>query len=124
MFPTREARSFAIEDFLVIFQRESLIAIASVQGLVEWNELQESYDIAFQWETLDLRNGNRDSVGRFEDDEVDYRWEWAGFTIAKGNSVRGGHLDKLTIPYWSIVLSLTLLSAYLILGKPRRRAAP
>ena len=31
--------------------------------------------------------------------------------------------DYWLVPYWSVVLPLTLLSAYLILGKPRMRAA-
>ena len=45
--------------------------------------------------------------------------EWQGFS-----STFGGSRDfKWLIPYWSVVLPLTLLSAYLLLSKPRLKTA-
>lgn len=43
-------------------------------------------------------------------------WSWKGI----GFLVGGTHTySKVAIPYWSIVIPLTLLSAYLLLSKPR-----
>ena len=48
-----------------------------------------------------------------------YVWSinWCGFRVG------GQGIDQITriVPYWSIVIPLTLLSAYLLLNKPRQR---
>lgn len=38
--------------------------------------------------------------------------------------VEGGQFGQWIIPYWSITIPLTLLSAYLILWKPRKPSSP
>jgi hypothetical protein len=56
--------------------------------------------------------------------EVDWRWDLGGFTIAYYHVTEQpeiGHTAECKLPYWSIVLCVTLLSAYLILWKPRKR---
>jgi hypothetical protein len=52
---------------------------------------------------------------------VDWRW-WNGATL-KSTSLLGGDPADRMVSYWTIVLPLTLLSAYLILWKPRKRDA-
>ena len=56
--------------------------------------------------------------------QVDSIWrrEFAGFQIGEGTSI---HVPSIKIqigivPYWSIVLPLTLISAFLLLTKPRK----
>jgi hypothetical protein len=44
------------------------------------------------------------------------KWTFAGIGMAEGY----GSLKAVTVPYWSLVLPLTLLSAWLILVKPRK----
>jgi hypothetical protein len=46
------------------------------------------------------------------------QWMWCGFYCG----VPDDHYSKfmLVVPYWSIVIPLTLLSAWLLLGKPRQ----
>lgn len=44
--------------------------------------------------------------------EVEWRWDFLGFHA-------GAMIVSFILPYWSIVIPLTLLSAYLILWKPR-----
>jgi hypothetical protein len=54
--------------------------------------------------------------------EIDWqrRFRWNGFEMGEGHLI-GIPLMTWTIPYWSLAIPLTLLSAYLILGKPRKR---
>ena len=47
-----------------------------------------------------------------------WRWQWRGFGFVCGEAeVFGYEVSVWTIPYWSLVLPLTLLSAWLILGR-------
>jgi len=46
-------------------------------------------------------------------------WKWSGFGFGSG-ATKGAPLHSLVaVPYWSIVIPLTLISAYLLLSKPR-----
>jgi hypothetical protein len=50
--------------------------------------------------------------------EVQWNWEFCDFSC--GSATRGdGHFQATTAPYWSIVTPVTLLSAFLLLSKPR-----
>jgi len=49
---------------------------------------------------------------------LQWNWRYFGFGICE-NQTTEDQMQSLAIPYWSIVLPLTLLSAYLLLGKPR-----
>lgn len=53
---------------------------------------------------------------------INWRVEWAGFYGSSGVTVTDGmSFEYRMIPYWSLVLPLTLLSAHLILGLRKRR---
>ncbi|MBS0201249.1 MAG: hypothetical protein JSS49_00010 [Planctomycetes bacterium] len=45
-----------------------------------------------------------------------FRWRWGGFGYISTSALR-----CYLLPYWSITIPLTILSAYLILWKPRKR---
>ena len=49
--------------------------------------------------------------------QFDWRWDWAGFHIGEGQYATRRDQD-IMVPYWSIVLPLTALSAFLLLSKP------
>ena len=51
--------------------------------------------------------------------EIEWKWRcrWHGIDIGEGH-LMGFPLKAWVIPYWSIVIPLTLLSAYLLLSKP------
>ncbi len=55
---------------------------------------------------------------------VDWRWKWLGFDSGESHASKPISIQMtfFTIPYWSLVLPLTLISAYLILWKPGKRA--
>lgn len=56
------------------------------------------------------------------DFKFDWRWDWAGFHVGEGQYPERRDQDCM-IPYWSIVIPLTLLAAWLLLSKPRRSKA-
>ena len=54
--------------------------------------------------------------------KIRWRWDWIGFHAGVAdNDDRAviSRIETYMIPYWSIVVPLTLLSAYLLLSKPR-----
>jgi hypothetical protein len=51
--------------------------------------------------------------------EIDWRREWGGFYFGVSHSALRRDEDFM-IPYWTVVLPLTSLSAWLLLSKPRR----
>ena len=73
---------------------------------------------------------------------TEWSWHFCGFGIGKlKHTVLMAHIANdgtlvhhnippvifaglYTIPYWSVVIPLTLLSAYLLLWKPRKRTGP
>lgn len=48
-----------------------------------------------------------------------WHWSWCGFDFGNGKSLSGGSIAVWSIPYWTGI-PLTLLSAYLLLTKPRK----
>jgi hypothetical protein len=60
--------------------------------------------------------GNRDSG----DPIFDVRISLVGFVFEDGHSKHNGKARGWYVPYWSIVLHLTLVSAFLLLSKPRK----
>lgn len=60
--------------------------------------------------------------------EMEWRRDWAGFQLGTG-VLNGTDANKLRVtvysfPYWSIVLPLTALSAWLLLSKPSQMPEP
>jgi len=53
--------------------------------------------------------------------DLDWEWKWCGFGFGHWSPVEGGPDEFLfMIPYWSIVVPLILVSALLLLIKPRK----
>lgn len=59
----------------------------------------------------------------FTDNRLTWHWRFCGFCSAEHQDKRraGGVLKIWLFPYWSIVIPLTALSAWLLLSKPRAR---
>lgn len=52
--------------------------------------------------------------------EIEWRWDWAGFHVGVSRWNRmNWQIESCMIPYWSIVIPLTLISAWLLLSRPR-----
>lgn len=56
----------------------------------------------------------------FHSPAIEWSWRWQEFGSGKH---RRGWVRFWSAPYWSIVLPLTSLSAYLLLSKPRQKRA-
>jgi len=76
-----------------------------------------------KWRVQYGRNVMRFFLGS---DHLKWSRRWCGFGFGQfderlvGMMVRHGTRPFWSIPYWSIVLSLTLISAYLLLSMPRK----
>lgn len=53
-------------------------------------------------------------------DTDDAAVSYCGFAVEEWRLNNLGRTRKIVIPYWSIVVPLTLLSTYLLLSKPKR----
>ena len=115
-------RSFWFEDAF-FFPNGPYItdSVFSSEGLIGWRRDDESV-----W---DMRRDDRDygfpssqfvkPPNYLYPGVPEWRWgsQWCGFGVASGQDSSGGDARKRTIPYWSIVLPLTLLSGWLLLSK-------
>ena len=50
---------------------------------------------------------------------IDWRWKWGGFDFGKWECTDDMTVSYWSVPYYSIVVPLTLLSAFLLLSKTR-----
>lgn len=72
---------------------------------------------SFSWQSF---AGTHKMADLFDDDGITWHWHFCGFRYGEYLSSRSyGHLVLWFVPYWSIVIPLALLSAYLLLSKPR-----
>lgn len=54
--------------------------------------------------------------------EIDWHWQCCGFHSANGKGIQDVPQTAFVVPHWSIILPMTLLSAFLLLTKPRKSA--
>lgn len=91
---------------------------SSAFGIV-WEKFEGRNDTKFGWQSgwgtapaSPIDEMDNKAIG-----DIRWRWRWAGFDFR--DSQRNDILHRRRkIPYWPIVLPLTLLSGYLLLGKP------
>jgi hypothetical protein len=120
------ARSFVVADQL----RVSACSVASIRGTVA--AVRSTPPLASPQPTYstflvsEIMNFKPDENGNYPDwwggVKVDQRWDLAGFHFGRRRIDQDQQSTiQLGFPHWSLVLLLTLLSAYLILWKPRKR---
>jgi hypothetical protein len=66
-------------------------------------------------------NGAQKPFDPFEFLDVEWRWDWGGFHFGASMNrakTRKKRVELWVVPYWSITVPLTLLSAFLLLTKP------
>lgn len=75
------------------------------------------------------RKVSRGVIQKADDYKIRSRYNWMGFRVEQGVTYLEGDFISLqrisirTIPYWSLTLPPSLLAAYLILWKPKKRGA-
>lgn len=119
-------RSRIVNDFLATDGRDATYRIGSYGG--ELSFIRETPAAQFgRFLHLDsFHEGNEDkyelwrSWDSWDGYEMEWRWDLTQFHFGAG-TIFGIRTESYTFPYWFFVLPLTLLSAYLILGKARTR---
>ena len=132
VFTVAWARSEVKYDFVSLHLRRATYKIGSLAGTVrliqETAPMQREFHMGsplLHWssgDTSKLLGLKTDEHGRRRVDwddgyDVKWRWEWNGFAF--GVATRGKfRFEASNVPYWSIVIPLTLISAWLLLSKP------
>ena len=116
-------RSLRTMDELTIPGNRATHYLNSTDGTVGWWMRNDDPNVRFSFQTR--RSDSNDWAIVLEQVHILWKFEWCGFGCGESHRSR---LRIWMIPYWSIVLPLTLLSAYLLLSKrlpvKRREAAP
>jgi hypothetical protein len=127
-------RSATIRDDVMIAGENVRHALASSTGLLRWARHTGIKNTDQKNDARQILNAGRpliewNSAGDFQKDDNDSFWKhctnewrhgWGGFDFGAGTHKRWNcHIERWAIPYWSIVIPLTLLSAWLLLSKPR-----
>ena len=127
-------RSYVIEDEFIWRSQTLAYFLKSANGRINYetnsNEsvVKDVYSLAFptgwrRWPGVLYEPADpSDEPGDiFDDLVVESRWRWGGFDFGTAvSSFFSMRLSIWIVPYWSLVLPLTLLSAWLILIKPRK----
>lgn len=100
-----------------------LIRTANLEGRTNKGRAIVEWSSGSLLDPTGIMRRNRDwtlrVVDRWEDCEMDWRWDWNGFHFGVGTKLGLRTITLFEFPYSVLVLSLTLLSAYLLLRKPR-----
>jgi hypothetical protein len=108
VFAAAWVRSLNVMDKIAFPFGDSIVWIGSRYSYVVWYqygaapEFVRAVKFSYESEQLD------------ELDHVQWDWNLAGFAWLKGDEQ-----IRMAVPYWSIVLPLTLISALCLLTKPR-----
>ena len=105
-------RSYIVEDRLAFTTGDFRHAIGSSQGRVEW-----AYWLNFP----PLDGVGWSSEWHNPNQPISPRPTY--FRAAPGTALAKLQFESRTVPYWPFVVPLTLLSAWLILGKSRKEKA-
>jgi len=116
-------RSLAVSDTIVLtISNHTYVWLFSEVHTVEFAIFPTEYELEWEpyWYAGDIAQPDPDP-----NVSTHWLWHWGGFGFAESvtQCVKTSPIiDRcmlLSVPYWSIVISLTLLSAYLLLTKPR-----
>ena len=123
-------RSLIRHDLVMIPYGNDTFCVESACGVIEFARLttrdnkskpkwfsNEITPTLWRWLDNDGIPRAVDHLGELSENEIDWRWDWAGFHFGAGHSINDGEEDYM-LPYWSIVVPLTLVSFCLLLSKP------
>lgn len=128
----RSLRNYDAVHFLYNRTRSSFgtvdgrLSFAQLRSIEEPNPIEDgprwNYTADSEFRSYDAQGNWIPIESLISTEGIEWRSDWAGFHVSlgvvrpKGNEVRFG---RYLVPYWSIVLPLALLSASLLLSKPR-----
>lgn len=114
-------RSISVIDNFYIPQRDSFYSLESVAGTFRVSRFTpRMLEIPFQWNSNE--NIRTARIEPWWEASVEWSWDFGDFHA--GVATIQVNRDEMRyrlwmIPYWSVILPLTVLSVYLILWKPR-----
>lgn len=112
-------RSQAIIDIMIFRTgRHWVNAIGSVENKLFVGESLDSASARDRFEYLRVPT----SVSLFNQQTYEWYWHYGGFGVYESSELQSAG-RFFTIPYWSLVLPLTALSAWLLLSKQRQPKA-
>lgn len=116
-------------DIITVEGGSTRQTLASTGGRFVWDQRRNGalgrrgtarYSMSIQIDLSDKVDKSR--FGYLNDWSINWRRKWWGFEFGEARQMSGTHAVFRIIPYWSLVLPMTLLSAFLILWKPSKRA--
>ena len=118
-------RSRIIEDVVFfLIGKTTPVLLFSTQGYIVWGQvvnldLQDPRGHPPHWstETLDPRSGSRQPLFS---ENPGFTWRWWICAVVEDVTPLG-RFSFFIISYWSLIMPLSVLSAYLILWTPRKR---
>jgi hypothetical protein len=123
-------RSHVKHDVVMLPSGNDIYCVESMWGQMEFGRVtpQKNRRAVASWNSTDIsnanwnhldENGNPEAVDYVSEmDLIEWRWAWGGFRFGAGSSP-DYRTEDYQLPYWSLTFPLTILSAYLILWKPR-----
>ena len=121
-------RSMTTHDWLYF---PGHVSYESFQGLLQRKHKYWVSKAPIQWRSERNHEYNKHKVFLGENADPHWQWNWFRFRfdddrrfspVSESSGLRG--IRIWSIPYWSIVIPLTLLSAWLLCSKPRASAKP
>jgi hypothetical protein len=119
-------RSCSVEDRIYFPKRVEDFWVANAHAIISYNHslawLSEGCDaVQIGWHWPKLRSKSKVEVVRLDEKYAAQIEEVSFFGFGQERESLGFYFGIRTfVPYWSIVLPLTLLSAILLLSKPRK----
>lgn len=131
-FAAEWVRSLSVYDQIAIpcEQRRSLTFVNSSLGLIHCSDFimreERSHFLKNSRIGVSSNKASVHPVDREHRFEVrNWRFRLLGFRVGEfENSEYGFSQTYVSVPYWSIVIPLTLLSAYLLISKLRQKPTP
>jgi hypothetical protein len=123
-------RSLSVRDIAAWKHIHAEFRIRSFEGTLGWQRLAPpSSNTWTGWQSQTNFKGDFfDPWSTFEGfDVILWRWDWLGFSLGSALLDEpevpriNPEIVVFIVPYWSIVIPLALLAAYLLLSKPRAK---
>ena len=124
VFMTGWVRSFGFHDEVSFNTTELTDSLSSHLGCLYWMRvrLHRSDNLPFL-KRFHWQNARLQALQVWKEEDAGLHWKWHFLGIGVRNLSRSNgepYYSFFVITYWSIVLPLTLLSAILLLSKPRK----
>ena len=112
-------RSLVVMDRIIWTNNGSMSSFASIDGMVWWYRISPiSLTNRVVWRSAKNPNPPIDLWANYD---PTWRFQFSGlqFGVGQSNKHPNMGISICEIPYWFVIIPLTLLSAYLLLTRPR-----